>query len=172
MTIFTENKYTRWYHSIIYRAIARTTIGYSETHHIIPKSLGGSNGPENLVTLTAREHFICHLLLTKMVDGSARHKMLFALWRMVHGNSNQNRHKINSLQYSKIKAAMAESIAVQNKTQVPWNKGKKTGQVPWNKGRTNVMSAEARQKISDFRKTWRKKKLVGIEGLEPPTHRL
>jgi hypothetical protein len=62
---------------------------------------------------------------------------------------------------------MAESIAAQNKTQVPWNKGKKTGKIPWNKGRTDAMSAEARKKISDFRKTWRKKRLVDPLGLEP-----
>ena len=34
-------------------------IGYYEKHHIQPKSLGGSNKKENLVRLTAREHFIC-----------------------------------------------------------------------------------------------------------------
>ena len=167
MHIFTENKYTRWYYNIINRAITRPPVGYSETHHIIPKCLGGSNNLENLVSLTAREHYLCHLLLPKMVEGQARHKTLFALWRMVHGSSDQKRHKVNSLQYSKIKLAMSKSIAAQNKNQIPWNKGKKTGQVPWNKGRTNVMSAEARKKISDFRKTWRKKKLVDPLGLEP-----
>lgn len=39
---------------------------YYENHHIIPRSLNGSNSSENLVLLTAREHFICHWLLVKI----------------------------------------------------------------------------------------------------------
>lgn len=39
---------------------------YTEVHHIVPKCLGGSDDHENLVRLTAREHFIAHRLLTKM----------------------------------------------------------------------------------------------------------
>lgn len=38
---------------------------YYEKHHIIPKSMGGSNCKSNLVHLTAREHYIAHLLLYK-----------------------------------------------------------------------------------------------------------
>jgi hypothetical protein len=39
--------------------------GYYESHHILPKSLGGNDSVENLVLLTAREHFIAHILLWK-----------------------------------------------------------------------------------------------------------
>lgn len=39
---------------------------YYEKHHIIPKCLNGSNDKDNLVLLTAREHFICHWLLSKI----------------------------------------------------------------------------------------------------------
>lgn len=57
---------------------------YYEVHHIIPKSLGGSNQKTNLAILTAREHFICHWLLIRIYpDGSTEQsKMLLALWRM------------------------------------------------------------------------------------------
>jgi hypothetical protein len=41
---------------------------YGENHHIIPRSLGGSDEVQNLVRLTAREHFICHALLAEMYD--------------------------------------------------------------------------------------------------------
>lgn len=37
--------------------------GYYETHHIIPKYLGGSNDSENLIKLTYRQHILAHLLL-------------------------------------------------------------------------------------------------------------
>jgi len=39
---------------------------YYENHHIIPKCLGGSNDKDNIVSLTFREHYIAHLLLTKI----------------------------------------------------------------------------------------------------------
>jgi len=39
---------------------------YKETHHIIPKCLGGSDLPENLVRLTARQHYLAHWLLYKI----------------------------------------------------------------------------------------------------------
>ena len=61
--------------SIVSNAKNRTISGYIEKHHIIPKSCGGSNKKENLVALTAKEHFICHLLLTKMTENNYRIKM-------------------------------------------------------------------------------------------------
>ncbi len=48
------------------RARNRTLSGYSEKHHVIPRCLGGSNHPDNLVRLTGSEHFLAHLLLVKM----------------------------------------------------------------------------------------------------------
>ncbi len=40
--------------------------GYCEKHHIIPKCLGGLDNEDNITILTFREHFIAHLLLTKI----------------------------------------------------------------------------------------------------------
>ena len=48
--------------------IIKTDDCYCERHHIIPKSEGGSNKKSNLVNLTAREHYIAHLLLAKIYD--------------------------------------------------------------------------------------------------------
>jgi len=42
------------------------TLGYSEKHHIIPKSLGGTDNKTNIVVLSGREHWIAHLLLHKI----------------------------------------------------------------------------------------------------------
>jgi hypothetical protein len=58
--MYLQNKYTRWYYQIISQAQLRKVSNsiYYEYHHIIPKSLNGSNSVENLVHLTAREHFI------------------------------------------------------------------------------------------------------------------
>lgn len=76
--MFKENKYSRCYYSIVSRARSRILEGYTETHHVIPTSLGGTDDQSNLVKLTAREHYICHLLLPKMTSGSHHHKMLYA----------------------------------------------------------------------------------------------
>jgi hypothetical protein len=58
--------------------VSRKIAGYTETHHIIPKSIGGTDHKDNLVKLTAREHFICHLLLPKITEGVAYQKMIYA----------------------------------------------------------------------------------------------
>lgn len=80
--MYLQNKYTLIYYRIIDRARFRKIKGYIEKHHIIPKSLGGSNNKSNIVSLTAKEHFICHMLLTKMVEQQYRQKMIHAWWAM------------------------------------------------------------------------------------------
>lgn len=39
--------------------------GYYEKHHILPRALGGTDDPNNLVKLTAREHCLAHMILAK-----------------------------------------------------------------------------------------------------------
>ena len=87
--LFIDNKYTHWYYKIVNKAKSRNISGYTERHHIIPKSFGGSNKKENLVSLTPREHYICHLLLTKMVSGTYRAKMIYAL-SLIKSKVNHN----------------------------------------------------------------------------------
>ena len=80
-----QNKYYQWYQNLIIKAKNRVldnTI-YQEKHHIIPKSFGRNDLPSNLVSLTLREHYIAHLLLSKMYVGEAKRKMMHALWRML-----------------------------------------------------------------------------------------
>jgi hypothetical protein len=94
--------YQRIYDQIIDRAKTRKLEGYKEKHHIIPKCLGGSNEKENLVELTAREHFICHLLLCKIYPENIN--LTFALWAMVNmRTSSQERVKVSSTLYEEIK---------------------------------------------------------------------
>ena len=98
--MFKDNKYTKWYEAIISRAIARNheTVGQIEWHHRIPSSLGGKD--EHKVALTPREHFICHRLLVKMLDGVAKKKMSWALHLMLYSeNPHQNRYKPTSRTY-------------------------------------------------------------------------
>ena len=103
--MYLNNKYTNTYNSIVNRASQRILDGYTETHHIIPKSLGGPDIPDNLVVLTPREHFLCHWLLTKMVKGKRKQwSMINALGFMMWAeNSNQERYKVNARLYEQLK---------------------------------------------------------------------
>ena len=59
------------YQRLIAKATARVCLdGYVERHHILPKALGGSDNSSNLVALTAREHFLAHVLLAKIHGGT------------------------------------------------------------------------------------------------------
>ena len=102
---FLKNKYTKWYVNIISAAQSRDISGYTEKHHIIPKSLGGSNKKKNLVKLTAREHFVCHWLLTKMVsDIKQKYQMWNAFSCMLYReNPDQDRYKVSSRKFELIK---------------------------------------------------------------------
>jgi len=73
-----------------------------ESHHILPKSLGGSNHKSNLVLLTPREHFLAHCFLVKMTSGSQKRSMTYALIRFLGKNINDQRYKINSRIYQNI----------------------------------------------------------------------
>lgn len=102
--MFIDNKYKKWYYQIINRASDRNLLEYKEKHHIVPKSLGGTDDITNIVNLTAREHLICHILLTKMVTGNAYYKMVNALWAMSKlKNRYHQRSNISSRVYEKLK---------------------------------------------------------------------
>ena len=119
------NKYTHWYNAIIENARNRTIIGYKESHHIRPRSLGGLDNKDNLVHLTAREHFICHWLLIRIHTGEDKSKMIYALNGMKRTNKNQQRYKtaITSRVYAKLKEEFSKTHSDTMTGRTPWNKG-------------------------------------------------
>jgi 5-methylcytosine-specific restriction endonuclease McrA len=67
---------------------------YYEEHHILPRSLGGDNSPENLVLLTGREHYLAHFLLYKIYQGTSHEKpMACAFWFMQVKCPNSRLHE-------------------------------------------------------------------------------
>jgi hypothetical protein len=142
--MFIQNKYSMCYYSIILRAKARALDDniYVEKHHILPKSCGGNNSLNNLVKLTAREHFICHLLLPKMTIGNYHNKMVHALWRMC--NSSKIGYKVSSRTYSVAREQHAEILST-----VGTSGQFKIGRTTWNKGVARTV--EEKQKISQAR---------------------
>ena len=130
------NKYNQWYTNITERAKNRHLETYTESHHIVPRSLGGGDEPNNLVNLTPREHFVCHWLLVKMTTGQEHHKMLNALRMMRAEKKGQQRYN------TKITARVYESIKQEYaKLQSESLKGKGNGFY----GKTHT--PEAREKI-------------------------
>jgi len=91
-----NNKYKTWHDNIIANGKKRILIGYKEKHHILPRCMGGKDNKENLATLTAREHFIIHILLCKFTTGQAKMKMLYAHKAMSYYKKDGRDYKISS----------------------------------------------------------------------------
>jgi len=154
--IYLQNKYTNVYNSIIKRARSRDLSKeiYSENHHIIPKSLGGSNDLTNLVKLTAREHRLCHLLLPKMtVSEEHTKKMWYAAWMILRVENKGQIRKISrgrfyelaKNKFTELMSRLHKGKNVSEETRKKISKTRK-GQVSPNKGRE--MSEEQKQKLS------------------------
>jgi hypothetical protein len=143
--MYLHNKYTTIYYNIVNRAKSRILKEnvYTEKHHIIPKSLGGTNDKNNIVSLTAKEHYICHRLLVKMLEGENKKKMIYAAWMMMVG---MKRHTPTAKIYQILKEQMVEML----KNRVGPNKGKKLS-TEWKENIKNSFNDERRRKISEQR---------------------
>ena len=87
---------------------------YYEEHHILPKSLfplWKSRHNTHTVLLTAREHFFCHQLLTKIYPCQ---ETIYALWKMINGNG-EIRKVCTSRDYEKIRKQHSEYVSLQMK---------------------------------------------------------
>ncbi|WP_407305399.1 NUMOD1 domain-containing DNA-binding protein [Acinetobacter sp.] len=59
-------KWKKHYDLLIERGKNRSISGYTENHHIVPRCMGGEDEPENMVRLTAEEHYVAHQMLMKI----------------------------------------------------------------------------------------------------------
>lgn len=79
--------YKKIYEKLIERCVKRSygknDGDYLERHHIIPRCLNRSDDDNNLVYLTGREHYIAHLLLSKIHN---TYELLMAVRMMRVGN--------------------------------------------------------------------------------------
>ena len=99
---------------------------YGEVHHIKPRSFGGLDAPNNLIHLSAREHFIVHFLLYKIYKHRVKNifqqskreidryrKMAFAFNFMVNIKSKSQRRlnkNINNRVYEQLRKAVYEQL--------------------------------------------------------------
>lgn len=87
--------YNKHYDRLMSRAKNRILEGYGETHHIVPRCLGGSDESKNLVSLTASEHYVAHQLLVKIHPENE--KLIYAAAMM---SRHPNGKRSNNKQYS------------------------------------------------------------------------
>ena len=116
-SMFIKNKYTKWYFQIIENAKLKSHEyeQYYEMHHVIPKSLGGSNKSENLIKLTARQHFVCHLLLIKMVESHTnKRSMSYAIFTMSRSHGGQRKQLISSREFELAKRMAVKYTSGEN----------------------------------------------------------
>jgi hypothetical protein len=123
--------YSKIYNDLIESAKLRPNLpllnGYTEKHHIIPRSMGGSNSKDNIVSLTAREHFVAHWLLWRIHRNKEMAFAFSCMFRNNRKNIRSNKRYWNGRAFQEAKEAMAESL----------------------KGRTGVKhTEEAKQKIA------------------------
>lgn len=152
---------------MVENAKSRTLEGYKERHHVVPKCMGGSNKKENLAELTAREHFVCHWLLTKCVTGQFyQKKMLNALGKFVQESSVQKRN-LTSRQYEVARKAI--SVANKNRTYTKEMRQKMSeankGRIPWNKGKVGLQEYPdtAKEKLKELYSNKSLEERYGIE---------
>lgn len=95
--------YKKIYDQIIARRKFQPYNGYTETHHIVPRSLGGTNDKDNLIKLSAREHFMCHLLLVKIYSTGQEHYKMIRAFLMMLVSSNEHERYSPSRNYQSFK---------------------------------------------------------------------
>ncbi len=160
--------YSKHYNLLIERARGRLLEGYVERHHVVPRCMGGDDSADNIVELTAEEHYVAHQLLVKMYPDN---------WLLVYAAQMMTVGRSNNRQYGWLRRRAAQAISEANKGNVPHNKGitgeeshmygvKRTaetkekmrqarlggtsgmkGRVAWNRGKKT--SEETRTKISE-----------------------
>jgi hypothetical protein len=132
--------YQKIYNQIIERAKTRQLDGYKERHHIIPKCLGGNNDKSNLVDLTAREHFLCHMLLVEIY--SNEYKLKHALFLMAIGKQKikEKTYVISSRIYERLKTEYSEMLVGKQQTQETKDKKSKSMSKVWDNKTKEEMS--------------------------------
>lgn len=162
--------YMKLYDSLINnRRNKGTPSGYKERHHVVPKSLGGSNDSDNIVALTAREHFVAHLLLAKIHPTTG---MVHAVYKMACIGRKTGKYKVTNRVYEQLRIAHAHRVSTDEVAKARKSlagKGKKqtlehiAARTKSRKDNGEWHNVETKRKISESNKgkvgTWSGKKM-------------
>jgi hypothetical protein len=144
--------------------------------------MDGSNEKFNLVSLTAREHFVVHWLLTKMSENNTKMKLFHAFKRFSTFSRSQCRY-FTSLEYSKAKQARSfakhskesrqkmsaakKGIKLSASHRKKYSLAKK-GKAPNNKGKTRSIKAIEKSRLSNIGLIWWNNTVVETKSLVCP----
>ena len=166
---FINNKYAPHYWNLMTTRMLRIREdnAYYERHHIIPKSMGGSDDESNLIYLTGKEHYLAHLLLTKITRGKDKKNMVYAWNMMTNFDTKYGKKHINSRLYSVLKEehAVNQSEAAKGNTNMLGKTLSDETKRKISEAKQN-MSDETRRKISEANKgkiPWNKNKTLNDE---------
>lgn len=116
------------YIRIIHHRLVNLPTGYAESHHIIPRSLQkvflecDIESSDNIVKLTAREHYICHKLLSRIdwENTYVNKRISYAYCCMAFKQGRRNRdYTITSREYEFAKKKFSKIQSENHWTQTP-----------------------------------------------------
>lgn len=166
--MFSDNKYSKWYLTLIHRARTRVFSGKPSgyhKHHILPRCLGGGDEAENLCLLTYREHLIAHMLLVKMTSGKNQVKMAHALRRF--GGKNKCSRSFATAARLMSMAMSGKNNPMAGRPLTPAHRAKITGEKHGMHGKnlmnvwTEKFGVEGAQKLAEQRKKKLSEKVKG-----------
>ena len=118
---------------------------YTESHHIIPRCLGGSNEKDNLVRIPARVHFLLHWMLYKIYKTPS----LAHAWNIMTATG---KYTSQSFAY----ARLAHSQAMSNRIVSPVTRAKisllHTGKIYSIETKEKIGAAHKGKSISNYQK--------------------
>lgn len=134
--------YLKIYNSLMNRAKNRLLDNiYFEKHHIILKSLGGSNDKDNIVKLTYREHFLAHWLLYRIYPDN---KQIAAAFHILAFGTNCRTTRKDSPYYIPSSRAFEEAKIAKRNARIGFKHSEET--------------------INKIKKTWKQKTDAGYIG--------
>lgn len=141
---------------------------YSEVHHILPKSCGGSDEDFNLVRLSPEEHYRVHSILPSIFTTGENHQRMVYAWHLMNNMGKGVTEKDYASYRKEFREIVSENFSKIGKTRTGEknpNYGKHhteetkkkismthKGKIPWNKGMKGCFSEETRRKISEGNK--------------------
>lgn len=150
--VLTIMNYQKIHDSIIKRAKTRKLEGYKERHHVIPRCLGGTDDNENLIELTAREHFLVHKLLCEIYPDNKQ--LFYGYYAMSHLKSDiqhERAYKIGAREFERVRLQHSEYVSKHMLGKV-LSESTKQKLRDVNLGKKYIRSNEYRKNISNAQK--------------------
>jgi hypothetical protein len=121
--------------------------------------LGGTDDDSNMITLTAREHFLAHYCLWKFSEGQSKSKMARA-FSFMRASNNDGRY-VNSRLYSSLRNTMKHTE--ESKRKISDNNVGMIGKTQSTESRRKISEARKGTTLPESVKQKISKKLIGIK---------